>query len=90
VTKGFYVITCYRSNVKQIINVLSLVLKEALLQDFAIPVEHGRRKDIFQRGDTGGFFQNFSRGGAKSGYIWVFPLETKKITFFAGVITNVH
>jgi len=35
---------------------------------------------IFSRWGTRGFFQNFSRNGAKSGEIWFFPLETKKTT----------
>ena len=31
---------------------------------------------------TKGFFQNFSRGGGKSGEICFFPLKNKKTTIF--------
>jgi len=42
---------------------------------------HGRG-GIFSRGDTKGFFQNFSKEGTKVLKFVFFPLETKKITFF--------
>ena len=42
---------------------------------------HGRRKD-FSRGAPGDFSKIFL-GGAKSGKIYFFPLETKKTMFFA-------
>jgi len=44
--------------------------------------KHGLRKGFFQGRGTGGFFQHFSRRGAKSGEISFFPLETKKIFIY--------
>jgi len=41
---------------------------------------HGRRKDFFQGGPPEDFSKTFL-GGAKSGEICFFPVETKKKTF---------
>ena len=46
--------------------------------------EHGRREDFFQEVGTRGFFQIFV-GEAKRGKICLFPLVTKKTTFFAKI-----
>jgi len=40
---------------------------------------------VFSRGAIRGFFQNFSRGWAKSGEICFFPLENNQTTFFAEI-----
>jgi len=48
---------------------------------------HRRRKD-FSREATRRFFQNFSRGAAKSGEICFFPLENKKTAFLCWNFQN--
>jgi len=51
--------------------------------DFKVTCWHGHRKDFFQGGPLGDFFKIFL--GVRSGKTWFFPLETKKITFFAEI-----
>jgi len=43
---------------------------------------------IFSRGANGAFFQNFSTED-KIGKIWLFPLETKKISIFIDEIFKI-